>query len=119
MPISNRRLWLTADRKAVVEDGDPRAAFLLVGQGAEMLAPQVVAMQKLDRTAIKDLGDPWGPRKPRPATAPQKAKPGGSDQQPPETPLAQPGDDDGGILKQDQPQGAKVIYPPENKRLRP
>lgn len=38
--ISDRRLWLTApltDAKAeVVEDGDPRAAILLVGQGGEV-----------------------------------------------------------------------------------
>lgn len=29
--IADRRLWLTADRKRVVEDGDQAAAFLLAG----------------------------------------------------------------------------------------
>lgn len=31
--LSDRRLCLTADYQTVVEDGDPRAAFLLVGKG--------------------------------------------------------------------------------------
>jgi hypothetical protein len=29
----DRRLWLTADRERVVEDGDPEAAFLLAALG--------------------------------------------------------------------------------------
>lgn len=33
---SDRRLWLTADRERVVEDGDAEAAFLLVGKGGEL-----------------------------------------------------------------------------------
>jgi hypothetical protein len=32
----DRRLWLTADREHVVEDGDPEAAFLLGGPGDEV-----------------------------------------------------------------------------------
>lgn len=32
----DRRLWLTADRKKVVEDGDPKAAFLLGNEGTEV-----------------------------------------------------------------------------------
>ena len=31
--VSDRRLYLTADRKKVVEEGDEDAAFLLVGEG--------------------------------------------------------------------------------------
>jgi hypothetical protein len=31
--VADRRLWLTADRSEAVEDGDPRAAFLLVAPG--------------------------------------------------------------------------------------
>lgn len=31
--IADRRLWLTADRTRVVEDGDPRAAFQLASPG--------------------------------------------------------------------------------------
>lgn len=34
--ISDRRLWLNRDKSAVVEDGDPAAAFLLVGEGCEL-----------------------------------------------------------------------------------
>jgi len=30
---ADRRLWLTADEKTVVEDGDPRARFLLAAPG--------------------------------------------------------------------------------------
>jgi hypothetical protein len=36
MWISDRRLFLTADKERVVEDGDPEACFLLVGQGCEL-----------------------------------------------------------------------------------
>ena len=32
----DRKLWLTADKSEVVEDGDPRAAFLLGSEGAEV-----------------------------------------------------------------------------------
>lgn len=32
----DRRLWLTADREEVVEDGDPKAAFLLGNEGTEV-----------------------------------------------------------------------------------
>ncbi len=36
MFVSDRRLYLTADRERVVEHGDPEAAFLLVGKGCEL-----------------------------------------------------------------------------------
>lgn len=32
----DRKLWLTADRDSVVEDGSPGAAFLLGAEGAEV-----------------------------------------------------------------------------------
>lgn len=32
----DRRLWLTADKSQVVEDGDPTAAFLLGGVGHQI-----------------------------------------------------------------------------------
>ncbi len=32
----DRRLWLTADKESVVEDGDPKAAFLLGNEGTEV-----------------------------------------------------------------------------------
>lgn len=33
---ADRKLWLTADRKTVVEDGDPKAAFLFATVGKEI-----------------------------------------------------------------------------------
>lgn len=39
--VADRRLWLTADRAAVVEEGDPRAAFLLAGLGGEIHLTEV------------------------------------------------------------------------------
>gem|GEM_PF-6332479 len=49
--IADRRLWLTADRKRVVEDGDPAAAFLLAG-----CAGAVIDDAEADRLGI--LGRP-------------------------------------------------------------
>ena len=34
--ISNRRLYLTADKSRVVEEGDTEAAYLLVGEGGAL-----------------------------------------------------------------------------------
>lgn len=34
--ILDRKVWLTADKGEVVEDGDPRAAFLLGNEGVEI-----------------------------------------------------------------------------------
>lgn len=36
MIVADRRLWLTADKARVVEDGDPAAAFLLASPGTEI-----------------------------------------------------------------------------------
>lgn len=36
MVTLDRKLWLTADRENVVEDGDVNAAFLLGGEGDEI-----------------------------------------------------------------------------------
>lgn len=33
---ADRKLWLTADKETVVEDGDPRAAFLACSPGDEL-----------------------------------------------------------------------------------
>jgi hypothetical protein len=41
--ISNKRLYLTADRSRVVEEESPDAAYLLVGAGCEL--PDAVARQ--------------------------------------------------------------------------
>jgi hypothetical protein len=39
--IADRRLYLTASRDRLVEDGDPAAAWLLAGVGGEILAADV------------------------------------------------------------------------------
>lgn len=36
MATADRKLWLTADKETVVEDGDPKAAFLLASPGDEL-----------------------------------------------------------------------------------
>lgn len=36
MFTSTKRLYLTADKAKVVEEGDPEAAFLLVGEGGQI-----------------------------------------------------------------------------------
>lgn len=41
MIVADRRLWLTADKARVVEDGDPAAAFLLAAPGTEISAGEV------------------------------------------------------------------------------
>lgn len=38
--VSDRRLWLDAKKERVVEDGDPDAAFLLVGEGSNFPAAE-------------------------------------------------------------------------------
>lgn len=38
--VADRRLYLAADKATVVEDGDPRAAFLLCGVGGEIPAKE-------------------------------------------------------------------------------
>lgn len=38
---ADRRLWLTADRERVVEDGDPEAAFLFCTRGVQLTAAEV------------------------------------------------------------------------------
>ncbi len=44
--ITDRRLWLTADRDHVVEDGDPAAAFLFVARaGREIPADEASRLQ--------------------------------------------------------------------------
>lgn len=39
--IADRRLYVTADKSEVVEEGDPRAAFLLAGKGGQIAAADV------------------------------------------------------------------------------
>ncbi len=45
--ITDRRLWLTAGRDQVVEDGDPAAAFLLVARPGREIPADVASRLKL------------------------------------------------------------------------
>lgn len=53
----DRKLWLTADRSKVVEDGDPEAAFLYGTAGTEVSADEAkrlgVAAKKAKEPANK------------------------------------------------------------------
>lgn len=42
--IATKRIYLTADRKSAVEEGNDRAAFLLVGVGGEISDEQAAAL---------------------------------------------------------------------------
>jgi hypothetical protein len=52
---TDRKLWLTADRERVVEDGDPEAAFLLASAG-KTLDAETVERYGLDPKAGKGKG---------------------------------------------------------------
>lgn len=73
--ISTKRLWLTADRDRVVEDGDAAAAFLLVGEGSSLsrsdaeryglIAAQTVAgddagLSGMTVAALREMADDLG-----------------------------------------------------------
>lgn len=48
---SDRRLYLTKDKARVVEDGDPEAAFLLVGAGGSIPEEDAKRYGLLDKKA--------------------------------------------------------------------
>jgi len=65
--ISDRRLYLTADRSSVVEEGDPGAAYLLVGEGGEVST--AVARQYGLKAPSKQPPDDSAPEPKEPADA--------------------------------------------------
>lgn len=67
MYVSKERLFLTADRERVVPDGDPEAAFLLVGEGCEL---------DLETARRYGLANQPAPAKPAQPAAPKSATPG-------------------------------------------
>jgi len=82
--IASERLWLTADRKRVVKDGDPLAANLLTVAGREIPAHLVERFNLDDRglppyfrkksvyvktEALPNTGPPGPPVPPPPPTA--------------------------------------------------
>lgn len=68
MPFtSDRRIWLTADKSKVVEDGDPAAAFLLVGEGGQL------SDEEAEQYGLTEKAKPAQPNK---AKAPAENKAG-------------------------------------------
>jgi hypothetical protein len=61
MYVSDRRLYVTADRECLVEEGDPKARFLLVAEGGEL------SMEEARRYGlVKDEAAPAGKSVPKP-----------------------------------------------------
>lgn len=54
----DRKLWLTADRNTVVEDGDPEAAFLLGNEGTEITDAEAERLGLGDKPAAKKAAAP-------------------------------------------------------------
>ncbi len=52
--IADRKLWLTADRERVVEDGDPEARFLLAAPGRAVPEEQAVRLGLLTVRQVTD-----------------------------------------------------------------
>lgn len=64
------RLWLTADKERVVEDGDPAAAFLLVGEGGQLSEEDARKYGLMDEEKTKRV---MSPNKAKAAPAENKA----------------------------------------------
>lgn len=56
----DRKLWLTADRDSVVEDGDPGAAFLLGNKGTEITDAEALrlGLKQAKKSADKKADEP-------------------------------------------------------------
>ncbi len=69
--VSDRRLWLTADESEVVEDGSPRARFLLCGgAGATLPKAQAEALGLVKPPVV--VPDPEVKEDPKPADKAQE-----------------------------------------------
>jgi hypothetical protein len=64
--ISDKRLWLTADRSTVVDDGDPAAAFLLCTVGG------LIPAEHVDKIKPTEAHSPKPAPVKRPASKPTK-----------------------------------------------
>jgi hypothetical protein len=81
---SDRRLYLTEGGTDVVEEGDPRAAFLLVGKGCEIEEAEVAKwglVFPLPEAQADATPEP-GPLEVEP-TKPKRVRPPASDTRPP------------------------------------
>ncbi len=65
--ITDRRLWLTADRDQVVEDGDVAAAFLLVARAGREIPAEVVTELGLTISKAGRVKYPGAPKLVKPA----------------------------------------------------
>lgn len=65
----DRKLWLTADKERVVEDGDPAGAFLFATPGDE------VSDEDAKRYGLKAKGKPADKQAPAPADKQRQAPP--------------------------------------------
>ena len=63
----NRRLWLTADRESIVEDGDPASAFLWAIEG------ESIALDEAERVGYAPL-PVEAPAEPEVAAEPEPAQ---------------------------------------------
>lgn len=61
MHIADRKLWLTADKERVVEDGDPAASFLFATPGDE------ISDEDAKRYGVKAKSKPADKQAPAPA----------------------------------------------------
>jgi hypothetical protein len=52
--ISKERLYLAADKKTVVKAGDPKAAFLLVGEGGEIPDKQALELGLMETEVAEE-----------------------------------------------------------------
>lgn len=56
--VSDRRLWLTADESEAVEDGDPRARYLLCGGAGATLPKAQAEALGLVKAPVEPVPDP-------------------------------------------------------------
>ncbi len=98
--ISDRRLWLTEDGDQVVEEGDERARFLLVGAGGTVAAAEV---ERLDLTTKKGRIRYAGGPSVAELTKPAKDESRASKVVEPETDISFGGDKTGGAPPIDPP----------------
>lgn len=70
----DRRLWLTADKDRVVEDGDPEAAFLLGTEGKEIPDSEAerLGLKGSKKPAVQAEPEPEVKEKPAPANKARK-----------------------------------------------
>ena len=64
---ADRRLWLNAEKDAVVEDGDPEAAFLYVTEGQLVPRPEAEELGAVEPEPAKKADKPADKQADKPA----------------------------------------------------